>query len=272
MNEDQPRNGAEPDAVDSHSRWMEPAESPVVQTAVRVEEEGGAAEMPLDHSAEEEAATSSEPPRRSVVTINRSLFLAMVTLGSLAILALGAATIWLALDRNGGGDDPVVATVNGEQIRRSEYDRAVAQNSGEAVLDNLVVERLIANEAKKRNIMVDEGEASRLLEEQRQQFGNEAAFQSALSQAGLTEADFVRQLRLGVMLRQMVADQTQVSEQEVNDMFQANADRYAGMPEADAKEQIRTGIQRQRENAAARDLLDKLRAEAQIETRLPGKS
>ena len=268
MNEHQPARRDETIATEDGTRGPEAADVPADETIVRTEYVAESVDGPApDDEIDEDAY---QPAPRRVVTINRSLFLAMVTFGALAIVALGAATAWLALDR--GGDDPIVATVNGEQIRRSEYDKAVASTSGEQVLDDLVMERLIADEARKRNIAVDEGEASRLLDEQRQQLGNEAAFQAALAQAGLTEADFSRQLRLGVMLRQMVADQTQVSEQEINEMYQANADRYAGMSEAEAKDQIRSGIRRQREGAAARDLLDQLRANAQIETRLPGKS
>ena len=274
MNQHQPARRDETIVTEDGTQGQDTGHAAADETTVHAEYVDEAVDGPAaedetqDDEVEEEVY---EPAAPRVVTINRSLFLAMVAFGALAIVALGAATAWLALDR-GGNDDPVVATVNGEQIRRSEYDKAVAQNNGEEVLDGLVIERLIAGEAKKRNITVDEGEAGRLLDEQRQQFGNEAAFQAALAQAGLTEADFNRQLRLGVMLRQMVADQTQVSEQEVNDMYQANAAQYAGMSETDAKEQIREGIERQRENAAARDLLDQLRANAEIETQLPGKS
>jgi len=268
MNEHQPTRRDETVATEDGTRGPETADLSADETIVRAEHVDESVDGPVADEDLVDDVYQPAPPR--VVTINRSLFLAMVTFGALAIVALGAATAWLALDR--GGDDPVVATVNGEKIRRSEYDRAVAQNNGEEVLDTLVVERLIAAEAKKRNITADEGEASRLLDEQRQQFGNEAAFQAALTQAGLTEADYSRQLRLGVMLRQMVADQAQVSDQEINEMYQANADRYAGMSEAEAKDQIRSGIQGQREGAAARDLLDQLRTNAQIETRLPGRS
>ena len=222
----------------------------------------------LDGDEEYEPAAAP----RGVVQISRPLFLAMVTFGALAILALGTATALLALDRR-DGNDPVVATVNGETIRRSEYDRAVAESNGEQVLDNLVLERLVMSEAKKRNITVDDQTATRLLDEQKQQFnGNEQAYQAALTQAGLTEADLTKQLRLSEMLRRMVSDKVQVSDQEVDEMYRANADRYAGQTPEQAREQIKSGLQRQKENSAIGELLDQVRAEAKIETHLPGKS
>jgi hypothetical protein len=212
----------------------------------------------------------SEPPRRNVVTMGRSAFIAMVSLGAIAILALGAATLWLALDR-GDGDDPVVATVNGEQIRRSEYDQAVAQSSGEDVLDNLILERLIMSEARKRNITPDNAEVTRQLDEFKQQAGGEQAFQSLLRQQGYTEVSLTRQLEIGALLRQMVADQVQVTDQEVDSQYQANAQQFQGQSEAEAKQEIREGLREQKENTAARSLLEQLRAEAEIETNIPGR-
>jgi len=211
-----------------------------------------------------------QAPSRRTVTLGRGAFLTMVTVGVLAIVALGAATTWLALDRR-GSDDPVIATVNGEQIRRSEYDKAVAKNNGAEVLDNLVLEHLVEGEARKRNITVDDQETSRLLNEQKQQFGSDAAFQAALAQANLTETDLTRQLRLSAMLRQMVSDRIQVTDDEVNQTFTASPGQFADQTEAQAKEQIKSTLQRQKESTAARDLLDQLRGDAKIETSLPGK-
>jgi foldase protein PrsA len=195
-------------------------------------------EAPIDETVDEAPVEESdgadgydyEPPQRSVVTMGRGAFIAMVAVGAIAILALGASTIWLALDRGGGDDDPVVATVNGEEIHRSEYDRAVAQESGEDVLENLILERLIAGEARKRNVSADGGEITRQIDDLKQQFGSEQAFQSALQQQGLTEAALTRQFEISTLLRKMVADQVQVSDQEVDSQYQANIQQFEGQP------------------------------------------
>lgn len=231
----------------------------------------GSVDEDLDGGPGEEAEQQWQAAPRRVVTMSRGAFITMVSAGVIAIIALGAATTWLALDRGGESDDPVVATVNGEEIRRSEYDQAVAQNSGEEVLDNLILERLITGEARKRNITADNAEVTRQLDELKEQFGSDQAFQSALQQQGLTEQSLTRQIEVGALLRQMVADQAQVSDQEVDSQYQANAQQFQGQPEADAKQQIRENLKEQKENAAARDLLDQLRGEADIETKIPGK-
>jgi foldase protein PrsA len=237
---------------------------------------GAAVDETVDEAFVAESDNASEyarkPSPRSVVTMGRGAFIAMVAVGAFAILALGASTIWLALDRGSGDDDPVVATVNGEEIHRSEYDRAVAQESGEDVLENLILERLIAGEARKRNVSADGDEVTQQIADLKQQFGSDQAFQSALQQQGLTEAALTRQFEISTLLRKMVADQVQVTDQEVDSQYQANSQQFQGQPEADAKQQIRDNLQEQKANTAARSLLGQLRGEADIQMKLPGKS
>lgn len=267
MNEAEPRQPAD-GASDSARAVAGPRTETVNETAV-------VGQSPEDGAVEQDTlgevwSTTAPSPRR-VVTIGRGAFFTMVTLGVLAILALGAATAWLALDR-GGEDDPVVATVNGEQIHRSDYDKAVAQNGGEQALDGLISEKLVETEAKKRSITVDDAETARLLDEQKQQFGSDSAFQAALAQAGLTEQDLSKQLRLNAMLRRMIADNIQVTDQEVDQAYQASAAQLQGVPEAQAKEQVRSNLQRQKEGGAARGFLEQLRTDAKIQSKLPGKT
>ena len=271
MNEHE-RRRADMSPAEGGPRDEQQAETVVAEAAEETVHEYEMPDLAPDEEEDERELEPADAGRR-VVQINRGLFLAMVTFGALAILALGASTAWLALDRrDGSADDPVIATVNGETIRRSEYDKAVAQQNGEEVLDTLVIERLIESEAKKRNIAVDDAEATRMIDEQRQQFSSEMEFQAALAQAGLTQEDFSRRLRLSAMLRRMVSDRIQVSNDEVEAMYQANADRYAGQSADQAREQVRATLQRQRENSAIGEFLEQLRAGDKIETHLPGKS
>ncbi len=116
--------------------------------------------------------------------------------------------------------DPVVATVNGDVIRRSEYDRAVAARDGKQVLDALIGERLIEAEARKRGIVVDDQRLTQLVDERRKNFTDDAAFQAVLQRSGLTEHTLRAQLRSQELMRQLVADQATVTEQEVTSPLQ----------------------------------------------------
>jgi hypothetical protein len=243
---------------------IEPAEPVVIAgsaPALAAEETDDADDDDEDYELE---------PRRGVVQISKVAFWSIIGVGALAILALAAATAWLALDR-GGSNDPVVATVNGEQIKRSEYDRAVASANGGDILDGLIAERLVTSEAKKRNITLDDAETERLVNEQRDRFGGDAGLQSALSQAGLSMEDLTKQLRLSELLRRMVADKTAVTDQDVETAYNANKDRYQGQTLDQARDQVRTDLSQQKERSAVQDFLAQARSDAKIETKLPGK-
>lgn len=208
-----------------------------------------------------------EPEPRRTVTMGRGAFLAMVLGGLLVIVMLGATTVSLALR---DPDDQVVATVNGEKIRRGEYDRATARSAGQQVLDTLVLERLIDAEARKRNIVVDANRTEQLFAAQRARFESDEEFQAALEQSGLTEADLRQQLRLREILRQMVADQTAVTDQEISERYEATKARYQGQTLDQVREQVRRSLVQEKENLAIPDLIEQLRSQAKIETKLPG--
>jgi foldase protein PrsA len=268
MNESESRRRDDSAVSDREVPVEQPADGPDVNETM-VDE---SVDSTFVDESDETDEYPAEPSHRSVVTMGRGAFIAMVTVGVIAILALGASTAWLALDRDSGGDDPVVAKVNGEEIHRSEYDRAVFQNTGEDVLENLILERLISNEARKRNLTADSAAVSGQIDELKLQFGTDQAFQSALLQQGLTEESLTRQFEISDLLRQMVADQVQVTDDEVNSQYQANAQQFEGQPEADAKQQIRENLEEQKANSAARDLLGQLREDADVESNVPGKS
>lgn len=232
---------------------------------------------PIEHPAEHEPELSEEiedhdepaPPHRSVVQIGRRLFITMAVLGALAIVALSAATAYLLLDRR-GGTDPVVATVNGDAIHRSEYDKAVAAGNGGQVLDGLILERLVEAEAKKRGITVDAQQTAGLLADQKKNFASDQEYQAALAQAGISETDLLKRLRINELLRQMVADQTQVTDQEIAAGYDATKDRYPGQTLDQVKDQVRAGLERQKVQKVLPGFLDQLKSSAKIEMHLPG--
>src|SRR5437867_1581271 len=80
-----------------------------------------------DWNEDEEYEAEQDEPDGAPVRRRRGLLVVAAALGGVVLLAAGVAG-GFALGRR--GSDPVVATVNGEQIHRSEYDRAVAQNAG----------------------------------------------------------------------------------------------------------------------------------------------
>lgn len=256
-----------PEPRDQRPPTAEPAEDGPEDAAAYddLEADDGYAEE-LDEANEARGAR-----QRRVVQMPRGLFITAATVAALLVLGLGAATTYLLIDRR-GGDDPVVATVNGDRIRRSEYDRAIAADNGSQVLDRLVLERLVEAEAKKRGIAVDDQQTARLIEDQKKGFDSEEQFQSALDQNGLNEQQLGKALRLNELLRQLVGEKANVTDQEITQAYEAGKDQYAGKSLDQAREEIKSSLERQKTSQAVPELLQRLKAGAKIETHVPGKT
>lgn len=272
-------NGRPSDSADD-TITVTPRDAAVDDTAaVHVDEPDDTADVAAVEDGEPEPAYDDgdeiydERPRR-VVSIPRGVFAAGLAFVTLLVLGLGVATGWLWYDRSHQKTpDPVVATVNGEQIRRSEYDKAVARGEGAQVLDTLVTERLIESEARKRGITIDQAENDRLLNDQKSRFGSDAEFTAALQQNGITESDLRERIRTNELLRRLVGDKISVSEEEITARFDQAKDQngqIGGQTLTVLHDQIRDAIEREKLNNTVPQFLEDLRAGAKIETKVPG--
>lgn len=212
-----------------------------------------------------------EPKPTSYVRIPRALFWPIAAAAVLLIAGLGAATAMLArADRT--GNTTVVATVNGEKITRGEYDRAVAAQSGSQILDNLVTDRLIKDEAKKRGITVDGQAVAKQMDDIRGRFSSDQEYQMALKQNGLTEDDLTQRVQVQQLAQQLVADKIQVTDDEITNQYNSNKDQYNGKSLNDVRDQIKSDLQQQKMQTALPPLINDLRSNAKIETHIPGES
>ena len=106
---------------------------------------------------------------------------------SLVLVVLLLATVVGAVVVNQRSE--VVATVNGEKITKQELYDAFVANGGASILEQLISERLIAQEAAKLGIEVTDAEVQqeidRLIEEN--YYGMKEYYEQALAQYGITE-------------------------------------------------------------------------------------
>ncbi len=139
----------------------------------------------------------------------------------------------------------VVARVNGENISRSDFERAVkilearagqpvpAERRDEilrSVLDQLVTYHVLAQEAHKRHLEATDAEVQQRMAQVRQQFPNEQAFATALKQRGmdpkLFEQDTRNDITVGKLMESEAATATLVGEQDAKEFYDKNPDRF----------------------------------------------
>lgn len=209
----------------------------------------------------------------------------------LALLIAGAL-VWMIYGNNVGTNQAAVAEVNGEEISRSEYDRAIEsvrqsyEQSGAEVnvedaqirqqaLESLINQRLGLSAATEAGITVSDEEIDSQLEEIRSQMPSEEAFQQQLSAVGLTEAELREELRRQIRLQKFfdsrIADETMtVTDEEIQEIYDsqvATGEDASAAPALtdDVEDRVRSQLENQKRNQEIQNIFAELRADADIE-------
>jgi parvulin-like peptidyl-prolyl isomerase len=186
------------------------------------------------------------------------------------------------------GGEPAAATVNGVSIsqRRVQssldaymsrnqvgaggvFDPGFYNNMRKRVLDVLIAQELLWQEAKERGMAASDEETKAAMEQMRAQLGSESAFSTTLRESGFDdEAAFAEDLKRRLSVQKLVAadiaPSIQVSDAEVHEFYQANADRFVRPEEVQARH-ILIKVPKDADDAArasARERIDAIHAEA----------
>ena len=117
----------------------------------------------------------------------------------------------------------VVARVNGEVINRAQYVAELERASGDQVLEGLITQELIRQEAEERNITVTDQEIDAelaSLEAQLQQQGQ--TLDQFLTLQNISREEAREQVRLQKMLEKMVDPNQPVATEEVDAFIEQN--------------------------------------------------
>ena len=159
----------------------------------------------------------------------------------------------------------VAATVNGSPISRFSVIEELEKKSGKATLDALIIQKLIAVEAQKKGITVNDNDVNaeiKKIEEQLKEQGKTLA--EALSAQGMTEEDLRVQLATQKKLEKLLADKTQVTDAEIDQFIKDSKVVIPTGQEDNYKNQARDQIQQNKLNDAVGLFIDSLRSRAEI--------
>lgn len=171
---------------------------------------------------------------RQVFKKDNKKFLLLVPLISLILLAAliySFRSVFLA------------ATVNNKPISRLTLDRELERQAGRSALENLILETLINQEAKKKGISATPDEISQKIKEIEEQFkGQGQDLESLLTQQGQTKKDLEKQIKIQLIIEKVLAGQISVSDEEVKNYFEENKTYF---PKGTTLESQKTDIQKQ---------------------------
>ena len=160
------------------------------------------------------------------------------------LIALLGSILALAGCSSPKSTDKVVAEVNGVKIYNSELERQVQAQLGNhmdqfqgaegqkmlatfkaQILDMLIDNELIVQEAKKKGFKVSKKEIDDRIKEIRGQFKSDQEYKAALQQAGLTESDVPRQVERMIYAEKLLADLfkgVKATDKEIEDYYKKN--------------------------------------------------
>lgn len=180
-----------------------------------------------------------------------------ISLGTVAFLIVAA---FLALQGY-----LIAATVNGSPVSRLSVVAELEKRSGKEVLDMLITEKLIMDEARKRNIVVAESELMgeiQTVESQVSAMGS--TLQDQLKQQGMTEQDMRNQLITHLTIEKLLGERAEVSEEEIDAYIKEQETVVPAEGEAEARTMVKERIREDKVSQQAGPFIAELRARANI--------
>lgn len=162
----------------------------------------------------------------------------------------------------------VAALVNGTPIARLTVVKELEKQAGTQVLDTLISEALIKQEAARRGVSITQAEVEAQFAKINKQLKAQGqSIDSVLAAQGLTKSDVEKQLRVQIMVEKLVADKTKATDKEIEAYIQENKEFFDTLKEGEKRSQAEEQVRSQKVNQVAGELVQKLRKQARI-TRL----
>ena len=159
----------------------------------------------------------------------------------------------------------IAATVDGSPISRLAIIQKLEKASGKNLLDSLITEKLVQNEAKAKKIVVSKdeinGEIKKIEDRILAQGGT---LDAALASQGMTTDDLKKQIILQKEVEKLVADKINVTDEEVAQYIKDNKVSIPKGEEAAANDQIKNELRNQKLNKETDALIAALKSQAKI--------
>lgn len=162
----------------------------------------------------------------------------------------------------------VAASVNSQPISRFAVIKELEKEGGKSVLDNLVTNSLVLQEAKKEKVTVTEAEITAQINKITDNLKSSGQdLDSALAAQGMTKADLHDQVKLQLLVQKMAGKDITVSDQEISDYFKQNQSTYPKGQKLDQtlKDQIKDTLTQQKTTDAIQTWIASLKSKAKIQ-------
>jgi len=159
----------------------------------------------------------------------------------------------------------VAAIVNGSPISRLSVISKLEKTSGRNLLDSLITEKLIQNEAKAKKLVISSEEINGEIKKIEDQVVSQGGtLNEALAAQGMSQEDLKTQINIQLELEKLVSDKISVTGQEVAKYISDNKISISAGQEATSTEQIKNELKNQKVSQEANALITTLKSQARI--------
>ena len=159
----------------------------------------------------------------------------------------------------------IAATVNGSPISRLTIIQKLEKASGKNLLDSLITEKLVQNEANAKKIIVSNDEINGEIKKIEDQIiAQGSTLDAALLAQGMTTDDLKTQFILQKEVEKLVADKINVTDEEVAQYIKDNKISIPSGQEAATNDQVKNELRNQKLDTEAQALISDLKAKAKI--------
>lgn len=138
----------------------------------------------------------------------------------------------------------VVAWVDNKPVTLFEYFNTLDKRYGKEVKDELIVEKLIMNEAQKKGVNVSLSEVDAEIKKLEDQQKGAENLDQLLSINNLTREDLKKLIRRQLITERLFSEGVNIDDQEVNKYIDDNKEIYS-TPSAQISEEIKKGVKEQ---------------------------
>lgn len=185
---------------------------------------------------ESESQTTSSTVFSTINKIeNISVKKKTIILLSIAILAVLGYLIYKLM---------IVAWVDNTPITRMQLDKTLEEKYGKDLKEQLISERLISQEAKKRGVNATSQDIDTQIKKIEDQQGGADKLNQLLQMQAMTRKDLTDQIKYQILIEKMFGSDASTTPQEISDYIDKNKDQFADFKDDDSSEsaQIKQGV------------------------------
>ena len=119
-----------------------------------------------------------------------------------------------------------VAIVNDVRITEAEFNKRMVSAVGAEILKDMIDRQLLQQAAEAAGVTVDETEFQQEVERAKQGFPSEEAFQQFLTSRGMVPEDWLGEVRMALVARELTLKDVTVTDEALKAFFAEHKDRY----------------------------------------------